>query len=114
MGWPTLFGRVTKDALCAPIPASDNAIEIFTDNCIVTRFHDGSQRTQSLFAFAKRSFDLLPLSDVGGDVDQTMRLTVRFSIENASVAGEPPYLPIRLNNSVLGWEGVLSISQGMI
>ena len=66
------------------------------------------------FDFAKRGFDLLALGDVGGDVDQMMGLAVRLSVENAPITREPTYLPIRLHNSVLGWEGILSVRQDMI
>ena len=54
-----LFGSVAEDTLRTPVPACDNAIEVLAYNRIVTGLYDRRQPTQSLFTFAKLSFDLL-------------------------------------------------------
>src|SRR6476646_798769 len=53
-----LTGRVAEDSLSTAIPACNDAIEIFTYNRVVAGLDYGGQPTQSLLAFAKRSFDL--------------------------------------------------------
>src|SRR5580692_7788735 len=57
----SLLGGVAKDSFRTPIPTCDNAIEIFAYDCVVTKLDDGCKPTQSLFAFEKRSFNLLAL-----------------------------------------------------
>src|SRR5580658_9621451 len=57
-----LVGRVAKDAFRAPVPACDNAIEVFANNSVVAGLDDGCQPTQLLFAFPKRGFDLYALN----------------------------------------------------
>src|SRR4051812_11158395 len=53
-----LAGRVAEDALRTLIPAGDDAVQILANNRVVAGLHYGGQPAQSLFAFAKRSFDL--------------------------------------------------------
>ena len=57
------FGSVAEDALCAFIPAYDNAIEILAYDYVIARLHDRRNPTQSLFTFAQRVLELLALVD---------------------------------------------------
>ncbi len=58
-----LFGSVAEDALCAFVPAYDNAIEILAYDYVIARLHDRRKPTQSLFTFAQRVLELLALVD---------------------------------------------------
>ena len=49
----SLLGRIAEDALRAPIPGRNDAIEALAYNCIVTGFDDSGKRMQTLFAFFK-------------------------------------------------------------
>jgi hypothetical protein len=57
------FGSEAEDALCAFIPAYDNAIEILAYDYVIARLHDRRNPTQSLFTFAQRVLELLALVD---------------------------------------------------
>ncbi len=59
-----LFGSVSKDTLCAPVPACDRTIEVLAYNGGVAGLDNSCQPAQSLFSFAKRSFGLLAFGDV--------------------------------------------------
>src|SRR5580704_2700237 len=58
------FGGVAEDALCAFIPAYDNAIEILAYDYVIARLHDRRNPTQSLFTFAQRVLELLALGNI--------------------------------------------------
>src|SRR6478672_9298017 len=57
------FGCVAEDALCAFIPAYNNAIEILAYDYVIARLNDRRNPTQSLFTFAQRVLELLALVD---------------------------------------------------
>jgi hypothetical protein len=63
-----LFSGEAKDALGTPVPACDNAVEIFAYNRFVTGLYDGRQPAQLLFTFAKLSFDPLVFGNVTIDL----------------------------------------------
>jgi hypothetical protein len=44
-----LFCSVVEDALRSPIPAGDNAIEVFAYDCVIAIFNNRCERTQLLF-----------------------------------------------------------------
>ena len=62
-----LFGSVAEYPLGTPVPAGDNAVEIFAYNCIITRLNNGRQKHQLLLSFTKIGFDLLALRNVAID-----------------------------------------------
>src|SRR5215813_15333745 len=59
-----LLGSVAEHTLRTPIPTCDHAIEVLADNCIVARFDDRCQRTQTLFTVAKCRFEVPAVRDV--------------------------------------------------
>src|SRR6202040_3068157 len=58
------FGCVAEDALCAFIPAYDNAIEILAYDYVIARLNDRRNPPQSLFSFAQRMLELLALGNI--------------------------------------------------
>ena len=59
-----LAGRVAEDALSTAVPACNDAIEIFANNRVVAGVDQGSEPAQSLFAIAKRNFDLYTFGNI--------------------------------------------------
>jgi hypothetical protein len=62
-----LFGSVAKNPLGTPVPASNDAVEIFTYDGVITGVDDRRQPARSLFAFAKHKFKMLALGNVAVD-----------------------------------------------
>ena len=58
------FSSVAEDALCAFIPAYDNAIEILAYDYVIARLNDRRNPTQSLFTFAQRLLELPALGNI--------------------------------------------------
>jgi hypothetical protein len=63
-----LFGSVAKNVLGAAVPASNNAVDIFAYDGVITGVNDRPQPTQPLFAVAKRNFNMLALGNVAVDL----------------------------------------------
>src|SRR5271155_4265370 len=59
-----LLRRVVEEALGAPVPARDDAVQALTDNRVVPSLDDRADPTQALFTFVERRFDLLAFGDV--------------------------------------------------
>src|SRR5689334_15386762 len=58
------FASVAEDALRTFVPASDNAVEIFANNRVVTRLNNRRQKTQLLFRLSTIVFELPAVTSI--------------------------------------------------
>ena len=78
------FGSVAKDALCAFIPADDDAIEILAYDYVIARRHDRRNPPQPLFTFAQCVLELFTL------VDERLGLrNVAINLKHGVIAEQP-------------------------
>src|SRR6202022_1467308 len=67
-----LFCHIAKDSLGPFVPAGNDTVEIFTDNCIIARFHNGREQKRGVYL-------ALALRNVTSDLRRPDDLTLRVS-----------------------------------
>ena len=68
----SLLRRIAEQPLCAPVPALDDAIQIFADDRVIGMLHD---RGQPCCVFV----GALPVCDICGDPSHRVDFPVRFA-----------------------------------
>ncbi len=59
-----LLSQVTEQPLRTLVPACDNAIEVFTDDCVITELDNRSKPPKLLLTFAQSRFHFIALNEV--------------------------------------------------
>src|SRR3984893_11290180 len=102
----SLFFRVAEYALRSRVPAGDDPVKVFRDNCVLRRLHD---RCQSGSYF----FNRLLLGDIYARANVTLELALRANTRD-SVTEYPAKFPVRTAQTVFHFVGLAGVKRGQI